>query len=109
MGVKNVAPETSANVVIAFRDKNASASLTGVDPEKEDDLKSKVALGRFLTDSDYKSIVIGNGVSAGALPDEDHSGKQDTAILSGPLHGLQSSWCPSGATAVLLWRPGQQP
>ncbi len=65
VGVKNVAPETSAGVVIAFRDKNASASLTGIDPKNEDDLKSKVALGRFLTDSDYKSIVIGNGVSEG--------------------------------------------
>ena len=65
VGVKNVAPETSANVVIRFRDKNASASLTGVDPKKENDLKSKIALGRFLTDSDYKSIVIGSGISNG--------------------------------------------
>lgn len=65
VGVKNVAPETSAGVVISFRDKNASASVTGVDPKKEDEVKSKVALGRFLTDSDYKSIVIGSGVSEG--------------------------------------------
>lgn len=65
VGVKNVAPETSAGVVISFRDKNASASVTGVDPKKEDDIRSKVALGRFLTDSDYKSIVIGSGVSEG--------------------------------------------
>jgi len=65
VGVKNVAPETSANVIISFRDKNATASVTGVDPKKEDDLKGKVALGRFLTDSDYKSIVIGSGVSEG--------------------------------------------
>jgi putative ABC transport system permease protein len=65
VGVKNVAPETSANVVIRFRDKNASASLTGVDPKKEIDLNSKIALGRFLTDSDYKSIVIGSGISNG--------------------------------------------
>jgi len=64
-GVKTVAPETSANVVISFRDKNASASLTGVDPKKENDLKSKIDLGRFLVDSDYKSIVIGSGVSNG--------------------------------------------
>jgi putative ABC transport system permease protein len=63
VGVKNVAPESSANVVIRFRAKNASASLTGVDPEKEDDLKSKVAIGRFLKASDYKSILIGEGVS----------------------------------------------
>ncbi len=65
VGIKNVAPQTSAGVVISFRDKNASASVTGVDPNKEDDLKSEVALGRFLTDSDYKSIVIGSGVSDG--------------------------------------------
>lgn len=65
VGIKTVAPETSANVVINFRDKNASASLTGVDPRKEDDVKSKIALGRFLTDSDYKSIVIGSGISNG--------------------------------------------
>ncbi len=65
VGVKNVAPETSAGVVIAFRDKNASASVTGIDPKKEDDLMGKTALGRFLTDSDYKSIVIGSGVSDG--------------------------------------------
>lgn len=65
VGVKNVAPETSAGVVIAFRDKNSSASVTGVDPMKEDDLRSKTALGRFLTGSDYKSIVIGSGVSDG--------------------------------------------
>ena len=38
-GVKNVAPESSANVVIAFRNTNASASLTGVDPDKEKVLK----------------------------------------------------------------------
>ncbi len=65
VGVKNVAPQTSAGVVVSFRDKNSSASVTGVDPNKEDDLKSEVALGRFLTDSDYKSIVIGSGVSDG--------------------------------------------
>ncbi|HNX08557.1 MAG TPA: ABC transporter permease [Methanothrix sp.] len=63
VGVKNVAPRSSANVVVAFRDKNSSASLTGVDPDKEDDLKDDVAQGRFLTTSDYKSIVIGYGVS----------------------------------------------
>jgi putative ABC transport system permease protein len=62
-GVKNVAPESSANVVVAFRNTNASASLTGVDPDKERVLKDKVASGRFLTGSDYKSIVIGSGVS----------------------------------------------
>jgi putative ABC transport system permease protein len=63
VGVKNVAPETSTNVVIAFRDKNASASVTGVDPDKEATLKGKVAQGRFLTGSDYKSIVIGSKTS----------------------------------------------
>ncbi len=65
VGIKTVAPETSANVVISFRDKNASASLTGIDPTKEPDLKSKIDLGRFLTSSDYKSIVIGSGISDG--------------------------------------------
>lgn len=65
VGVKNVAPQTSAGVVISFRNKNSSASLTGVDPKKEDDIKDEVAEGRFLTDSDYKSIVIGSGVSDG--------------------------------------------
>jgi putative ABC transport system permease protein len=65
VGIKTVAPETSASVVISFRDKNASASVTGVDPMKETDLKSKIDLGRFLTGSDYKSIVIGSGVSDG--------------------------------------------
>jgi len=63
VGVKNVAPETSASVVVSFRDKNASASLTGVDPDKEEEIKGKVAQGRFLASSDYKSIVIGSGVS----------------------------------------------
>lgn len=65
VGITTVAPETSENVVIHFRDKNASASLTGVDPKKEDDVKSKIALGRFLTDSDYRSIVVGSGISNG--------------------------------------------
>lgn len=65
VGVKTVAPQTSTGVVISFRDKNASASVTGVDPKKEDDLKAEVSLGRFLIDSDYKSIVIGSGVSEG--------------------------------------------
>lgn len=65
VGVKSVAPQTSAGVIVSFRDKNASASLTGVDPKKEDDIRDKVAQGRFLTDSDYKSIVIGSGVSEG--------------------------------------------
>lgn len=65
VGVKNVAPQTSAGVSVSFRDKNASASLTGVDPKKEDDLRGKIAQGRFLTDADYKSIVIGSGVSEG--------------------------------------------
>lgn len=65
VGIKTVAPETSSNVVIHFRDKNSSASLTGVVPKKEDDVKSKIALGRFLTDSDYKSIVVGSGISNG--------------------------------------------
>jgi len=63
VGVTNVAPQTSANVVIHFRDKNASAGLTGIDPKKERDLSSEIGLGRFLTSADYKSIVIGSGVS----------------------------------------------
>lgn len=63
VGIKTVAPQTSANVVIRFRDKNATAGLTGVDPNKENDLRGKISQGRFLSDSDYKSIVIGNGVS----------------------------------------------
>jgi putative ABC transport system permease protein len=63
VGVKNVAPRTSSNVVVSFRNTNASASLTGVDPDKEETLKEDLAEGRFLLGSDYKSIVIGNGVS----------------------------------------------
>ncbi|MDD1751381.1 MAG: ABC transporter permease [Methanothrix sp.] len=63
VGVKNVAPQTSANVVVSFRNTNSSASLTGVDPDKEETLKEDVAQGRFLIGSDYKSIVIGSGVS----------------------------------------------
>lgn len=65
VGIKTVAPETSSGVVISFRDKNASASVTGIDPKKENDLRGEINLGRFLTDSDYKSIVIGSGVSEG--------------------------------------------
>jgi putative ABC transport system permease protein len=65
VGIKTVAPETSAGVVISFRDKNASASLTGVLPDREEELKGKIAEGRFLTESDYKSIVIGSSVSEG--------------------------------------------
>lgn len=64
-GVRNVAPQTSAGVIVGFRDTNASASLIGVDPEKEHDLKSKISEGRFLTGSDYTSIVIGSGVANG--------------------------------------------
>lgn len=63
VGVKNVAPRSSANVVVAFRSTNSSAGLTGIDPGKEETLKSEVAEGRFLTGSDYKSIVIGDGVA----------------------------------------------
>jgi len=63
VGVKNVAPRSSANVVVAFRSTNSSAGLTGIDPDKEETLKGEVAEGRFLTGSDYKSIVIGNGVA----------------------------------------------
>jgi putative ABC transport system permease protein len=109
VGIKTVAPETSANVVIRFRDKNASASLTGVDPKKEIDLNSKIALGRFLTDSDYKSVVIGSGISNGLFRMEHHSRKQDTAVLSGPLHGLQGGRSPPGAAADVLWWSRQQP
>ncbi|MCX8206541.1 MAG: ABC transporter permease [Methanothrix sp.] len=64
-GVRNVAPQTSAGVIVSFRNKNASATLIGVDPEKEHDLKSKISQGRFLTESDYTSIVIGSGVANG--------------------------------------------
>ncbi|MCQ8903630.1 MAG: ABC transporter permease [Methanothrix sp.] len=64
-GVKNVAPQTSAGVIVSFRDKNASATLIGIDPEKEHDLKSKISQGRFLTESDHTSIVIGSGVANG--------------------------------------------
>ncbi len=63
VGVKNVAPQSSASVVVAFRNTNSSARLTGIDPDKEESLKEEVAEGRFLTGSDYKSIVIGKGVS----------------------------------------------
>jgi putative ABC transport system permease protein len=65
VGIKTVAPETSASVVISFRDKNGSASLTGVAPDREEELKGKVGEGRFLTESDYRSIVIGSSVSEG--------------------------------------------
>src|SRR5512136_1495907 len=56
VGVKNVAPRSSANVVVAFRNTNSSARLSGIDPDKEDELKGEVAEGRFLMGSDYKSI-----------------------------------------------------
>ncbi|MCJ7445243.1 MAG: ABC transporter permease [Methanotrichaceae archaeon] len=62
-GIKQAAPRTSTQAIIQFRNKNASISLTAVSPKKEDDLWIKVAVGRFLTDSDDKAIVIGNGVS----------------------------------------------
>jgi putative ABC transport system permease protein len=62
-GVKKAAPRTSNSAIIHFRDKNASSSLTAVSPKKEDYLRSKVGVGRFLTDSDDKVIVIGNGIS----------------------------------------------
>lgn len=65
VGVKTVAPETSVNVIISFRNKNSTGIVMGIDPQKEDDVKSKVSMGRFLTDSDYKSIVIGSGISDG--------------------------------------------
>lgn len=63
VGVKNVAPRSSASVVLSFRNTNASASLVGLDPDKEQKLKDEIAQGRFLTGSDYKSIVIGNDVA----------------------------------------------
>jgi putative ABC transport system permease protein len=63
VGVKRAAPITSSSVMVSFRNKNASTSLQGVKPSKEDDLKEKVEIGRFLTDSDYKALVIGKGVS----------------------------------------------
>jgi len=47
LGVKNVAPLTSANVVVSFRNTNASASLTGVDPDKEGELTDEVAEAGF--------------------------------------------------------------
>jgi putative ABC transport system permease protein len=62
-GVKKAAPRTSNLAVIQFRDKNASSSLTAVSPKKEDNLRTKVEVGRFLSDSDDKVIVIGNGIS----------------------------------------------
>ncbi|MDD1741771.1 MAG: ABC transporter permease [Methanotrichaceae archaeon] len=62
-GVKNAAPRTSNLAVIQFRDKNASSSLTAISPKKEDYLRNKVGVGRFLSDSDDKVIVIGNGIS----------------------------------------------
>lgn len=64
-GVRNVAPQTSSGVIVSFRNTNASATLIGVDPEKEHDLKSKISQGRFLTESDYTSVVIGSGVADG--------------------------------------------
>lgn len=64
-GVRNVAPQASTGVIVSFRNTNASATLIGVDPEKEHDLKSKISQGRFLTESDYTSIVIGSGVADG--------------------------------------------
>lgn len=63
VGVRNVAPQTSSSVVVSFRGTNASVSLTGVDPDREEDLRGEIEEGRFLTGSDYRSIVIGDGVS----------------------------------------------
>ncbi|HPW73646.1 MAG: ABC transporter permease [Methanothrix sp.] len=64
-GVKNVAPRSLAGVVISFRNTNSSSSITGVDPEKEQGLREEVVLGRWLSGSDHRSIVIGNGISQG--------------------------------------------
>jgi len=64
-GVKNVAPRSLAGVVISFRNTNSSSSLTGVDPEKEQGPREEVVLGRWLSGSDHRSIVIGNGISQG--------------------------------------------
>lgn len=62
-GVKSAAPRTSAQVVISSRGRNASATVNGISPEEELELKGKVEEGRFLTDSDYRAVVIGKGVA----------------------------------------------
>ncbi len=53
----------SRNAAEPAKFTDSSGSLTGVDPDKEQDLKEKVAQGRWLSGSDYRSIVIGNGIS----------------------------------------------
>ncbi len=63
VGVKAAAPGTQTGAIVSFRNKNASSSLSGVTPSSMDTLRGKVETGRFLMDSDYKSIVIGKGVS----------------------------------------------
>ena len=109
VGVKNVAPQTSANVVIRFRDKNASASLMGIDPEKEDgyqgqDRTRSVPHGLGLQINRHWQRSLG-----GSLPHEDNTREQDKAVLSGSLHGLQGGRHTAGAAADLLWRTGKQP
>lgn len=63
VGVKKAAPGTEAMAIISFRSKNSSANLMGISPEKEPELMGRVAVGRFLQDSDYKAAVIGQGVA----------------------------------------------
>jgi len=62
-GVKSAAPRTSTQAVISSRSKNASATVNGISPKEELELKGKVSEGRFLTDSDYRAVVIGKGVA----------------------------------------------
>ncbi|OPX78145.1 MAG: macrolide transporter ATP-binding /permease protein [Methanosaeta sp. PtaB.Bin039] len=62
-GVRSVAPRTIGGMVISSRSKNSSASIYGISPKKEDQLREDVAAGRFLKESDISSVVIGDGIA----------------------------------------------
>ncbi|NJO45152.1 MAG: FtsX-like permease family protein [Oscillatoriales cyanobacterium RM2_1_1] len=78
--VEAVAPTLNSSDLMSYRNKNASASVTGTTPEFLPVRSFDVARGRFITDLDLKRqenvVALGSELAEKLFGDEDPLGKQ---------------------------------
>jgi putative ABC transport system permease protein len=93
-GVKEVYPEISTSALASFKGENRSIAVSGIVPKYMSSYASQVDKGRYLTQSDTYSIVIGSKVANGTFSRKLVPGSYIT--LSNPYTGKSQEYVVAG-------------
>ncbi|WP_424358631.1 ABC transporter permease [Methanocella sp. MCL-LM] len=89
-GVKEVYPEISTGAMARYKDENRTLGVSGIVPQYMGSYASQVDKGRYLTQSDTYSVVIGSKVANGTFGRKIPTGSYIT--LSNPYTGKSQDY-----------------